>query len=220
MCYNLAVEATRQRFRDELGWDPGEGWRGQERLNGFSHPHLPLMLGETSGGGWTLASWGLVPPWSTQDGQPQRRGTLNARWETAPTKPSFRDAYRRGRAVIPVTGFWEWTPAEGGRKALVKVHTGGEWLFLAALATYWEARGEWTLAVITLDAAGQLKALHSRMPLALTPEGRRAWLAKELPSRSSLEQEARQLCQGWTITRSLRGSPDGWPGDLLGSPDG
>ena len=47
--------------------------------------------------------WGLLPR------NPKQRGLLiNARAETAWHKPSFRDAMRSRRAVLPVNGFYEW----------------------------------------------------------------------------------------------------------------
>ena len=44
--------------------------------------------------------WGLIPSWSKEP-----KGFINARAETLLEKPSFREAFRRWRALIPADGF-------------------------------------------------------------------------------------------------------------------
>ena len=34
--------------------------------------------------------------------------TFNARAETVETKPFFRDAFKRSRCVIPLSGYYQW----------------------------------------------------------------------------------------------------------------
>ena len=53
-----------------------------------------------------LARWGLLPHWA--DPATFKANLFNARSETAAEKPSFRDAMRRGRCLIPASGFFEW----------------------------------------------------------------------------------------------------------------
>jgi putative SOS response-associated peptidase YedK len=61
----------------------------------------------------TLLKWGLVPSW-VKDASIGAR-LINARAETVGEKPSFRDAFRRRRCLIPADGFYEWR-GEGDRK--------------------------------------------------------------------------------------------------------
>ena len=57
--------------------------------------------------------WGLVRAWARSDDFAPH----NARAETAATKPTFRDAWRRRRAVLPVNGWYEWRKPERTPKA-------------------------------------------------------------------------------------------------------
>ncbi len=55
-------------------------------------------------------NWGLVPGWASADymARPGARPLINARAETIQTKPSFKNAFRRRRALLPADGFYEW----------------------------------------------------------------------------------------------------------------
>jgi putative SOS response-associated peptidase YedK len=57
--------------------------------------------------------WGLVPRWASDPAIGYR--LINARAETAASKPSFRAAFEARRCLLPADGFYEWRKA-GGRK--------------------------------------------------------------------------------------------------------
>lgn len=62
-----------------------------------------------------LLRWGLIPSWVKD---PRDFTTLiNARSETALTKPSFRSAIKHRRCLIPADGFYEWKGVRGNKKA-------------------------------------------------------------------------------------------------------
>ena len=42
--------------------------------------------------------------------------TFNARAETVETKPFFRDAFKRTRCLIPVSGYYEWQDTAAGKQ--------------------------------------------------------------------------------------------------------
>ena len=50
--------------------------------------------------------WGLIPHWAEDESLGKK--LFNARVETAAKKPSFRDAWKKRRCLIPATGFYEW----------------------------------------------------------------------------------------------------------------
>jgi len=53
-----------------------------------------------------LLKWGLIPFWA-KDAK-IASSLINARAETVATKPSFREAFKKRRCLIPADGFYEW----------------------------------------------------------------------------------------------------------------
>jgi putative SOS response-associated peptidase YedK len=52
-----------------------------------------------------LMRWGLIPSWAKDSSV--SASMINARSETAATKPAFRDALKSRRCLIPADGFYE-----------------------------------------------------------------------------------------------------------------
>jgi putative SOS response-associated peptidase YedK len=120
-----------------------------------------------------LVRWGLVPRWARDPSIGAKMN--NARAETVAEKPSFREAYRRRRCLIPANGFFEWK-LEGGRKQPYYIHPSGAGMF--AFAGLWE---QWhdlqTCAIITTEANAKMAAVHERMPVILSSTEYSHWLA-------------------------------------------
>ena len=101
--------------------------------------------------------------------------TFNARAETVETKPAFRDAFKRTRCLIPMSGYYEWQNTPGGRPPWYFTTADGLPLLTAAgLWDEWKNRetGE-RLRSCTDDhhRANQSAAeIHDRMPVFLTQE--------------------------------------------------
>ena len=121
--------------------------------------------------------WGLIPSWTKEE-----RGAnkpINARAETVSSKPSFREAFRERRALIPASGYYEWQQA-GGKKQPYYIHgRDGRLLSLGGIWERWEQGGvvRETFAVITTAAQGRMAKLHNRMPLILPEPAFERWLA-------------------------------------------
>ncbi|QGQ23396.1 SOS response-associated peptidase [Gimesia benthica] len=133
--------------------------------------------------------WGFIPAWS-KDPQPGQ-AMINARSETAASKPSFKNAFRYRRCLIPANGFYEWKSAGNRSKQAMCVRLGEEPLF--AMAGLWE---QWssldgseleTCSVLTTAANSLLEGIHPRMPVILRPEQYRKWLSADTTPIPQLE---------------------------------
>ena len=127
---------------------------------------------------FALVRWGLVPSW-VKDIQPGKP-LINARGETVLEKPSFRNAMRRRRCLIPADGFYEWKGDVPGRKQPFHVRRPDQGLF--AFAGLWEhwmgADGSEleTAAIVTTAPNAVLAPIHSRMPVVIEPADFAPWL--------------------------------------------
>lgn len=126
--------------------------------------------------------WGLVPSWSS--GPDTRVGMINARAETLGRKPAFRDAFRRRRAVIPASGYYEWQAGDkGAKQPYLIAPRGGGLLYFAALWERWrKPDGELLLSttIVTTAAIDSVRRVHARMPVILTAEESLCWLAADV----------------------------------------
>lgn len=121
--------------------------------------------------------WGLHPHWKKE--MPEGRPLFNARSETAAEKASFRTPYRRRRALIPATGWYEW---EGVEKPKTPYYIREERPEIFAFAGLWD---KWRVdegiellscTILTTPAIGALKHLHHRMPVRLPRDQWDRWL--------------------------------------------
>lgn len=122
------------------------------------------------------ARWGLIPSWfEGTEARDWRAATFNSRIEEAREKPTFRAVWRRGRCLIPVGGFYEWSGSKGARQPHFFYPAGNEAnLYFAGLASRW--RDTLTCTIMTRAATEAMVGLHDRMPVILNADERTAWL--------------------------------------------
>jgi putative SOS response-associated peptidase YedK len=144
-----------------------------------------LAVHESPGGREaTFFKWGLVPSWAKDASVGAK--LINARAETVQEKPSFREAFKRRRCIIPADGFYEWQRT-GGRKQPFFFRMRDERPFgFARLWERWEGAGGEVInscAILTTEANEVLRPVHDRMPVILHPDDYEMWLggnAREL----------------------------------------
>ena len=61
-----------------------------------------------------LMRWGLLPHWAKDEKLAAKLN--NARVEGMADKPSFRQAVRRRRCLLPASGFYEWQATPSGKQ--------------------------------------------------------------------------------------------------------
>ena len=129
-----------------------------------------------------LLRWGLIPSWSKDPSIGARM--INARAESVAAKPSFRNAFRRRRCLVPADGYYEWK-LEGGRKQPYFLQlASGEPFAMAGLWEQWgspEGKFIETYAIVTTEAAGTARQVHDRMPVILARPEYDAWLCSADP---------------------------------------
>jgi putative SOS response-associated peptidase YedK len=108
---------------------------------------------------------------------------INARSETVATKPTFRDAFRSRRCVIPADGFIEWAGPSNDRRPLWFRPSQVGLLLLAGFFEEGTAGGLPRFVILTMPANETIAAIHNRMPVILRLEDVQDWL--ETPSPSS-----------------------------------
>nr|WP_319390174.1 SOS response-associated peptidase [uncultured Cohaesibacter sp.] len=125
-----------------------------------------------------LMKWAFVPDW-VKDPREFSQIT-SARRETVETKPSFKNAIRYRRCLVPVTGFYEWQRHVTGETTPYFFQNEDKGLF--ALAGIWESwmgpNGEEFdgLAILTTPAPRAFKPVTDRLPLIIAPDGYGCWL--------------------------------------------
>jgi putative SOS response-associated peptidase YedK len=136
--------------------------------------------------------WGLVPHFARDPRAGAR--LINARAETAAERPSFREAFRRRRCLVPADGFYEWG-TRGGERLPFHVAPAGPGLFaFAGLFEHWEGPGGAVVdscTILTTRANARVAVLHDRMPVIVERPHHARWLDPSLhdpePLRALLE---------------------------------
>ena len=128
-----------------------------------------------------LARWGFLPGF-VKDVRDFPL-IINARAETAAEKPSFRNAMKRRRCLVPADAYYEWLRTGEGRKATRRPflfrRADGAPMGLAGLwETYSGADGSEidTACILTTGANAATAAIHDRMPAIIEPRDFAAWL--------------------------------------------
>jgi putative SOS response-associated peptidase YedK len=170
-----SIEALEVQFEAEF--EPAARTLLAPRYNIAPTSVVPVVA--AAGGGRVIAlhQWGLVPGWAKDPSMGARMA--NARAETAAAKPAFRNAFRRGRCIIPADGFYEWQARPDGPKQPYCFRAAdGRCLGLAGLRERWEGPdGVLDTCTILTTAANELMApIHDRMPVLLPPSAYAAWL--------------------------------------------
>ncbi len=95
---------------------------------------------------------------------------INARSETAERTRMFRQAFQRGRCLVPADGFLEWRRENQINQPYLFKREDGALFVMAGLLD------EGRYVVLTRDSDRQVADIHDRMPVVLGDEDARHWL--------------------------------------------
>lgn len=124
--------------------------------------------------------WGLVPPWA--DDVKVGYMMINARSETAASKPAFKGPLQRKRCILPADGFYEWQKTARGKQPMrITLKTRSVFSLAGLYETWTSPNGEKlsTCTILTTHPNEVVSPIHDRMPVILKPEHEDVWLDRE-----------------------------------------
>ncbi len=154
--------------------------------------------------------WGLIPRWWSKTIKDARMATFNARAETIETKPFFRDAFKRTRCLIPMSGYYEWQNTPGGKQPwYFTARDGSPLLTAAGLWDEWKDRktGERlkSCTMIVTEPNNFAAEIHDRMPVFLTEKQFAPWLSGEAGA-GILKPAPNDYLQRWPVSKRVNSS--------------
>ncbi len=170
---------------------------------------VDVLLPQESGGlDFVRLRWGLVPYWWSKPLK-QVPATFNARSDTVATKPMFRDAFKRRRCVIPMSGFYEWRQMADGKQPFFISADEAPMLSVAGLWDNWKNRetGETirSCTMIVSEANPFMSEIHDRMPVFLGQETLHPWLEGNADTETLLPASGAHL-RAWPVSRRVNSS--------------
>jgi putative SOS response-associated peptidase YedK len=188
------------------------GLAGGPRFNIAPTQQVPIVRQRSDGVREGLvARWGLVPPW-VKDLTSFKANLFNARSEGAAEKPSFRDAMRRWRCLLPASGFYEWSTSGGSKRPFHVRRRDGRPLALAGLWSVW-SKGDaplLTCTILTTSPNEVLRPLHDRMPVILERDAFERWLDPAVDDPEGLQDLLvpcdDEVLEAYPVTRAV-GNP-------------
>jgi putative SOS response-associated peptidase YedK len=149
-----------------------------KRFNIAPSQLAPVVAQDRRGRRIGLLSWGLVPSWMEEPGS----GFINARSESVLEKPSFKEAFRRRRCLVPADGFFEWKKEASGKVPYWFHPPGGGVVSFAGLWDSWsrpDQEPRHTFTILTTEANEDVRDVHDRMPVVIEAGDRDTWLERE-----------------------------------------
>jgi putative SOS response-associated peptidase YedK len=148
----------------------------------------PIIVQENKSRSIVPMSWGLIPHWS--QGKKSKYSLINAKSETAKSKPLFRELFKSKRCLVPADGFFEWKHAPKGKIPFRITMKDNSLFAFAALWDVWkDEKGAEvkSFTILTTAANSLLSQLHDRMPAILKKEQEWQWLDPEMQDVEKLE---------------------------------
>ena len=187
-------------------------------VSGFSHPELMVIHRQETSLDVDLFRWGLIPSWANNIDKAIEisNKTLNARGESIFEKVSFRDAAIHGRAIIPLSGFYEHQH-HGPEKRPHFIYAAEQSpLLVAGLVSFWydsqHAKTIKSCSIVTRKANDMMSEIHNnpklsepRMPLILQEDQLDIWLTGDEKEAKALVSAQTELNLKHHTVRKLKG---------------
>jgi putative SOS response-associated peptidase YedK len=149
----------------------------------------------------------LVPSWAKDLKIGARM--INARSETAATKPSFRSAFKSRRCLVVGDGFFEWKKTGTNKQPYYITCVDDRPFCMAGLWESWtdksdvHAKPVETCTILTTAANATMEPLHDRMPVILGPDEQAFWLDTDFQDGEKLQQLLAPCPADWIHARPV-----------------
>jgi putative SOS response-associated peptidase YedK len=125
----------------------------------------------------SLMRWGMIP--SRAKDMSEAAAMINARSETATSKPAFPDPMKFRRCLVPADGFYEWRRTGTTKQPFCFEVDDGELFAFAGLWDRWkDPSGQWikSCSILTTTPNAVTSIVHDRMPVILQKDDYDLWL--------------------------------------------
>jgi len=113
-------------------------------------------------------------------GFPGKTLLMNARTETAASKPTFKECWERRRCIVPASWYFEWEHLHDNDG---KIHTGDKYMIQPKDSTmiwlcglYRIKEGLPVFVILTREPGDEIRFIHDRMPLILPERYINDWI--------------------------------------------
>ncbi len=191
MCGRFARKSTQEVLADWFGVPLEELPWFVPTFNAAPQSVQPVVRQNRDSGGreFALMRWGLVPFWA-KDAKVGYT-TINARAEDAAAKPTYREALKKRRCLIPADAFYEWqrTDAKTRHPFAVAMTNKKPYAFAGLWESWKPKEGEplQTFTILTTDPNALVERIHNRMPAILEPADYDRWLEPGDPARPPID---------------------------------
>lgn len=201
MCGRYTIAKSRQVLSELLGREVSAEIT-LPLYNASPGQLLPVILDRDPGRVVPLA-WGV----HMDAGRTAPRLLINARCETAHTRPTFRDAFRNRRCLVIADGFYEWQARPDGKQPY-RITRKDEGVF--AFAGIWmEVDRSRAFLILTTEANRVTRPIHDRMPVMLEDDEQAPWLDREatVPAlRALLDPYPENQMTAYPVSRAVNNS--------------
>jgi putative SOS response-associated peptidase YedK len=177
MCGRFALYTDPLALAKRFQTDNAPDW--EAGYNVAPSQTIPIVRNEHGARRFSPARWGLIPNWAKDI--KIGYGTINARAETVAEKPSFRNAFKHRRCLVPVDGWYEWQeiPGQKSKQPWYISLSDQQPMALAGLWEHWQGSdgSEIESCTIIVTPGNELmQPIHDRMPVILPETTWEQWL--------------------------------------------
>jgi len=179
MCGRYRLTAKERYLRDHFGLDDDPTWTPRWNIAPTQQAPIIRQDAKEPRRTFSLARWGLIPYWAKDRSIGAK--AINAMSESAAEKPTFREAMKQRRCLVPADAFYEWKKLGPKEKQPYSIGLRDDSTF--AFAGLWE---RWrdpadksvveTFTILTIQPNSLVADVYDRMPVILSADDYDLWL--------------------------------------------